>query len=181
MSTATMPTRPTIGRPQADEHSPYYGRYIDRVPDGDLPSQLRTQIGGTLDLLASVPANRADYAYAPGKWTVKEVVGHLADVERVMSYRALTFARRDETPLPGFDENAWAPAGNFGARTMADLAEEFRTVRAATVQLISHLEPAAFLRRGSASNNTVSVRALFYIIAGHELHHAELLRERYLK
>jgi hypothetical protein len=176
-----MPSRPAIGRPQADEHSPYYGKYIALVPDGELASILRAQIGRTLDLLASVPADRADYAYAPGKWTVKEVVGHLSDVERVMGYRALTFARRDTTPLPGFDENAWVPAGNFGSRTLPDLAEEFRAVRAATVQLVSHLEPDAFTRRGAANNNPVSVRALMYIIAGHELHHAELLRERYLK
>ena len=92
-----------------------------------------------------------------------------------------TYSDLDPPPLPGFDENAWVPAGNFGSRTLADLAEEFRAVRAATVQLVSHLELEAFTRRGAANNNPVTVRALIYIIAGHELHHAELLRERYLK
>lgn len=170
----------TIERPKADEHAPYYGRYIARVPDGDLISVLRDQIADSSALLRRVPADRADFAYEPGKWTVKEVVGHMADVERVMAYRALTFARQDTTDLPGFDENAWVANAGFGACALDDLVDELETVRAATIQLASHLGAEALARRGSANGNSVTVRALFYIIAGHERHHAALLRERYL-
>ncbi len=181
MTTATISNTLTIARPNADEHSPYYGRYVAQVPDGDLVSILREQIVDTAALLRGVPADRADYAYAPGKWTVKEVVGHMSDTERVMSFRALWFARGDAADLPGFDENVWVPAAKFSERTLGGLVEEFQAVRAATVQLATHLDAAALVRRGSANKNEVSVRALMYIIAGHERHHAALLRERYLK
>jgi uncharacterized damage-inducible protein DinB len=170
----------TIPRPKADEHSSYYSRYIDRVPDGDLVALLRDQLIETVALLRGVPADREDFAYAEGKWTIKEVVGHIIDVERVMSYRALTFARNDATPLPGFDENAWVPEGNFGARTLTDLVEEWQLVRAATVHFAKNLDAAMLARRGLANGQGVSVRALLYIIAGHERHHLALLRERYL-
>jgi hypothetical protein len=171
----------TIPRPKADEHSPYYARYIDRVPDGDLIALLRDQLMDTVALLRGVPADREDFAYAEGKWTIKEVVGHIIDVERVMAYRALTFARNDATPLPGFDENSWVPAGNFGARTLTDLVEELQLVRAATVHFAKNLDDAMLARRGLANGQGVSVRALLYIIAGHERHHLALFRERYLQ
>jgi len=170
----------TIERPQADEHASYYGRYIARVPDGDLVSLLRERIADTTALLRRVPAERSNFAYAPGKWSVKQVVGHMSDVERVMAYRALWFARHDSSDLPGFDENAWMDAADFATRSLDDLIEEFEAVRASTIHLASHLSADALARRGSASGNSVTVRALFYIIAGHERHHAELLRERYL-
>ncbi len=170
-----------IERPRADEHSPYYAKYIASVPEGDLVELLREQIGETVELLQNVSADRANYAYAPDKWTIKEVVGHLADVERVMAYRALSFARADKADLPGFDENAWVPTANFAARTLPDLLEEFQAVRAATIEFVRHLGPEELTRRGSANQNDVSVRALLYIVAGHERHHAELLRERYLR
>ncbi len=173
-------TAQTIERPQPDEHVAYYGKYIDRVPDGDLVSLLRDQVMDTVALLGDLPPDRADFAYAPGKWTVKEVVGHMIDVERVMSYRALRFARNDKTPVPGFDENIWAANAESGARAIGDLLEEFQGVRMATVHLARHLSAEALARRGSANGAEVSVRALLYIIAGHERHHAELLRERYL-
>jgi hypothetical protein len=173
-------THATIARPHADEHAPYYGRYITRVPEGDLVSLLREQVMETVRLLETVPPDRADFAYAPGKWTIKEVVAHLIDVERVMSYRALSFARNDKAELPGFDENAWAPEAGAERRTLDDLLEELQIVRMATIQLASHLDARALERRGIASGNPVTVRALFYIIAGHERHHAALLRERYL-
>jgi uncharacterized damage-inducible protein DinB len=170
----------TIERPQADEHAPYYGKYVSRVPDGDLVALLRQQMAETTALLHRVSPDRADFSYGPGKWSIKEVVGHMVDVERVMSYRALTFARNDKTDLPGFDENAWTENGGFAARTLGDLMAEFQVVRASTIQLASHLTAQELARRGSANGNSVTVRALFYIIAGHERHHAELLRERYL-
>jgi hypothetical protein len=174
MSTVTIP------RPQADEHLEYYGRYISQVPDGDLIAMVRDQIVETVGLLRGLSPAQADYAYAPGKWTIKEVIGHLSDAERVFQYRALTFARSPGTSLPGFDENAWVPAGNFGARTLEDLLEEFQIVRASSVQVARHLDEVTLKNRGSANGHDISVRALLYIIAGHERHHAALLRERYL-
>ena len=168
----------TIDRPGADEHSAYYGKYVERVPDGDLVAFLREQIVETAALLRR-SRDRADFAYAPGKWTVKQVVGHLADVERVMAYRALWIARNDQTPLPGFDENAWADNAKSASRTLDDLVDEFEVVRASTVQLASHLDAEELARRGISNGNPMSVRALFYIIAGHERHHMALFRERY--
>src|SRR4051812_6710379 len=178
MSTTSAPI--TVPRPSADEHLAYYSKYVDRVPDGDLISILREQLMDTVALLRGVSAEKADFAYAPGKWTIKEVVGHMMDTERVMAYRALRFARNDKTDLPGFDENTWVPNANFGARTLGDLLEEFQVVRASTIHLAKHLDDETLKRRGSANGAEVTVRALFYIIAGHERHHVALLKERYL-
>jgi hypothetical protein len=169
----------TIPRPQADEHLPYYSKYIDRVPDGDLVALLREQLMDTVALLQTVPRDREDYAYAPGKWTIKEVVGHMIDTERVMGYRALSIGRGDSANLPGFDENAWVPAANFGRRALADLLDDFQVVRAGSIHLARSLDDAALVRRGQANGAAVTPRALFYIIAGHERHHVALFRERY--
>ena len=179
MTTAT--TAAPIARPQTDEYVPYYGKYISLVPDGDLVGTLRGQIGETLSLLRTIPEGRASHRYAPDKWSIKEVVGHLSDVERVMTYRALRIARGDQTPLAGFDENAYVPAANFEARSLASLAHELAEVRRATVAFFETLDPDAAARRGSANNNEVSARALAYIVAGHERHHVAILKERYLK
>jgi hypothetical protein len=173
-------TTHSIQRPQADEHAPYYGKYIAQVPDGDLVSLLREQLVDTVSLVRGA-ADRADFAYAPGKWTLKESIGHLSDVERVMSYRALRVARGDRTNLPGFDENAYVANANFASRTLDDLLEELQVVRASTIQLARHLSPGELARRGTANGNEVSARALFYIIAGHERHHVQLFRDKYLK
>jgi DinB superfamily len=170
----------TIERPQADEHAPYYGKYISQVPDGDLVSMLREQLMDTVALVRGA-ADRADYAYAPGKWTLKESVGHISDVERVMGYRALRIARGDRTNLPGFDENAYVANANFGRRTLDDLLEELQVIRASTIHLAKQLSAEELARRGSANGNEVSARALFYIIAGHERHHVQLFRDKYLK
>lgn len=166
------------GRPLADEHVAYYGKYIALVPAGDLVEVLASQEPELVALLRSFES-AADHAYAPGKWTVKEVVGHLSDVERVMSYRALRIARGDATPLPGFDENAYTPAGRFGDRSLDDLIAELAVVRAATVALFAGLPPDAWERRGTFSDGPGSPRAAACIIAGHVLHHAEILRTRY--
>jgi hypothetical protein len=170
----------TIPRPQADEHLEYYAKYISRVPDGDLVSLLREQLMDTVGLLRNLSDEQGNSAYAPGKWSIKEVIGHIIDTERVMSYRALTFSRAPGTDLPGFDENAWTPAGRFGTRTVADLLEELEVVRASTTHFARHLDAEMLQRRGRANNAEVSVRALLYIIAGHERHHVEILRDRYL-
>ncbi|HEX4681265.1 MAG TPA: DinB family protein [Gemmatimonadaceae bacterium] len=173
-------TTQTIQRPQADEHAPYYGKYIAQVPDGDLVSMLREQLLDTVSLLQGA-GSRADYAYAPGKWTLKQSVGHIGDVERVMAYRALRIARNDQTDLPGFDENAYVENANFAQRSLEDLLEELQVIRASTIHLAKHLGADELARRGTANGNGVSGRALFYIIAGHERHHVQLFREKYLK
>jgi hypothetical protein len=170
---------PRIGRPGADEHIEYYGRYIGLVPGDDVLPALRSQIGETLRLVSGLSDERALHRYAAGKWSVKEVLGHLADAERVFSYRALRFARADATPLAGFDENAYVPAGAFDARPLEGLVEEYRSVRAASIALFGSMDEEAQLRRGQANDAAVSVRALAWICAGHELHHRALLRERY--
>ena len=169
----------TIPRPAADEHDPYYGKYIDRVPDGDLIQLLGSQIRDTISALSTVTPDREDFAYAPGKWTIKETIGHLNDTERVMAYRALCIARGDQASFPSFDENAYVPNGEFASRTLSDLVEELKAVRAATAQLAKHLSTEALARRGTASGNPITPRALLYIISGHERHHLALLRERY--
>jgi hypothetical protein len=168
-----------IPRPTAAEYAPYYGRYIDRVPEGDLLRTLEDQARETQALLARLSDAKALHRYAPGKWSIKEVIGHVADTERVYAYRALRFARADATALPGFDENAWVPAGNFDARSLKDLAAELDVVRRATLALFRSLDAAALARRGPANDNEVSVRAIAWIIAGHERHHVALLHERY--
>lgn len=170
----------TIPRPSATEYAPFYAGYVAGVPDGDLIALLEQQGEETTTLLAGVSDEKADHRYAPGKWTIREVLGHITDGERVFTYRALTFARGDAGPLPSFDENAWAAVSNAGRRTMKDLLTEYRAVRASTVALFRSFGDQEFARSGVASKNPVSVRALAYIVAGHERHHLRILRERYL-
>ena len=177
-NTARFPS--TIGRPGESEYAPYYGRYIEQVPAGDLLETLAAQGRDTQALLGPIPDDQALHRYAPGKWSIKEVVGHIADAERVFAYRALTFARGDQSSLPSFDENAWTPAGDFDARPLGELARELDAVRRATIALFSGFHPDWLVRTGTASGKSVSVRALAYIVAGHERHHVKILRERYL-
>jgi len=173
-------TTATIPRPDATEYAPFYGTYVGKVPDGDLLELLERQRRETQNLLAGLSDTQALHRYAPGKWSIKEVVGHLMDSERVFCYRALRFARADEKPLQGFDDKAWVPAGSFDARPLADLAAELDAVRRATIALFGGFDAAALARKGTANNNEVTVRALAWIVAGHERHHVAILRERYL-
>ena len=168
-----------ISKPAAAEFNPYYGRYIDLVPEGDIVEVLAGQIAETLRLLAPLTEAQALHRYAAGKWSVKEVVGHVADAERIFAYRALRIARGDATPLASFDENAYVPAGRFDARPLASIVAELSAARAATVALGRGLDAEAAAGRGVASGHPVTPRALFYIIAGHELHHRAILKERY--
>jgi hypothetical protein len=169
-----------VERPGPDEHDPYYGRYIARVPDDvDLLALLAEQRDTTAALLATVPADRRSFRYAPGKWSVKEVVGHLSDTERIMAYRALRIARADATPLPGYDENTYVPVARFDELGLDQLADEWVAVRQATIAMFRGLPAEAWTRRGTANASGISVRALAFIIAGHELHHLEVLRTRY--
>ena len=170
-----------IARPDAAEFAPYYGTYIGKVPDGDLLRSLEHQRRDTQLLLAGLSERQALHRYAPGKWSIKEVIGHIADSERVFGYRALSIARGDGTPLPGFDEQAWTPGGRFDARSLEDLAAELDAVRGATIALLRGFDATALASRGVANGKPISVRALAWIIAGHERHHVAILRERYLK
>ena len=167
-------------RPAADEYNPYYESYVSLVPRGDVVETLRRQIGETVALLKGVSEERAGESYAPGKWSVKELVGHVADAERIFSYRALAIARGDTQPLPGMDQEVYARGANFNARTLQSVVAELEHVRAATLDLVGNLDAEAWARRGVANENEVSVRALAYMIAGHEAHHMKVLRERYL-
>lgn len=166
-------------RPPASEYAGFRAAYVSSVPDGDIVDVLR-QLGRTLDdALATVPESRAGFRYADGKWSIREVAGHLADAERIFAYRALCMARGDATPLPGFDENAYAAASNADARTLADLRAELLEVRSSTVRLFASLADDAWLRVGNANGMPVSVRAIAYITAGHAIHHRRILAERY--
>lgn len=167
-------------RPEKTEYAAYYEGYISRVPDGEIIAILRRQMDETLSVLRGIPEDRGDYRYADGKWSIKELVGHITDSERVFAYRALRFGRGDTTPLSGFEQDDFVRGGNFSKRTVADLAEEYENVRKSTISLLARLDAEAFSRRGSANNNEVSVKGLAYIIAGHELHHIDILRSRYL-
>lgn len=167
-------------RPATTEYNAYYQPYVSEVPEGNLLDHLAEQQATTTRFLASIPEAKAGYRYAPGKWSVKEVIGHISDAERVFSYRALRVARADATPLPGFDENAWVPAAGFDRRTLADIAAEFHAVRSASLALFRSLDAEAWARIGTASNHPISARALGWIVAGHERHHLRVLQERYL-
>lgn len=166
-------------RPGADEFAPFYAGYIHRVPDGDVLALLAEQGEETQRRLGQLTPEQALYRYAPGKWSVKEVLGHMCDTERIFAYRALRIARGDETPLPGFDENLYVPAGKFDSRELAHLLAELATVRAATLSLLRTFDEAAWMRRGLCNNHPVSARALAYITVGHERHHLAILAERY--
>lgn len=172
-------TLPRLERPQADEYAPFYAGYIARVPEGDVLELLARQAEDTQALMSPLDPERASYRYAPGKWSVTEVIGHLCDAERIFSYRALRFARGDQTPLPGFDEAAYVPQAGFERRGLPDVLAELRALRQSTLFLFRGLDDAAGLRRGIANGNPMSTRAAAYVIAGHERHHLEVLRTRY--
>jgi len=173
-------TAKTLIRPDSSEYAPFYQGYVARVPDGDIVGILERQLHSTMALLGGLTEAQGEHRYAPGKWSIKEVVGHVADAERIFCYRALRFARGDATPLAPFDENLYVPEAGCGARTLRGLAEEFRAVRLATLALVRSLTDATAVRTGTASGKTISVRALVYISAGHELHHLAIVTERYL-
>lgn len=169
---------PRIPLPAVDEYAPDYGKYLAPL-SGDMFELLQSQAKSTAALLAVTPESLAGYRYAPGKWSVKEVVAHLSDAERVFSYRALRFARADTTDLPGFEEDDWVANGHFERRALASIAAEFAAVRAATLALFGSLDEEELLRRGTANGQEVSVRAVAALLVGHERHHVGLLRERY--
>jgi hypothetical protein len=165
-------------RPSEEEYAWDSGEYIRLVPEGNIIDILLAQEKQMTELLASLTESQGAYRYAEGKWTLKEVVGHIADGERVMTYRLLRFARGDQTPLPGFDQELFMPP--FGSWTIAQLAEDYRAVRQSTITLLRGLPAEAWSRKGTANNVSITARALAYGNAGHELHHMGVIRNRYL-
>lgn len=169
------------GRPVVGEYAPYAKPDIDLVEGDDAVAALAAQRDLVLSFLGGIEESAASgLTYAPGKWTLKEVAGHLCDDERIFAYRALCIARGDTRPLPGFDENEYMAAANFESRTLAEISGEYRTVRWASITLFASLTEEAWLRRGVVNGYEASVRGLAFHIAGHELHHLRVLRERYL-
>lgn len=168
-----------IGRPQTGEYAPYYDRYISLVQGEDVLSTLDEQRRKTVLLLSGRSEAEGEFRYAPEKWSAKEVLGHVNDTERIFAYRALRIARADATPMEGFEQDDYVRNGPFAQRPLADLIEDYIAVRRATLSLLRNLEEAAWMRRGVANKNEITVRALAYIIAGHELHHRGVLEEKY--
>lgn len=171
----------STARPQPGQYVAYFDNYISRVPAGAEPlTVLAEQPAGLRQLIGGLTEEQALTAYAPGKWTIKEMLLHIIDTERIFAYRALRIARGDQQPLPGFDENAYAEESGANARSLSDLFQEYDAVRQATLTLFRSFTPAQLDRTGTASNNPLSVRALLFVLPGHEAHHRHILRERYL-
>ena len=166
--------------PNPSEYAPFYAGYVNRVPSGDVIEVLATQFENTFQLLKELSEEEARFRYAPDKWSIKQIVGHLIDAERVFVFRALSFSRKEPKPLPGYDQDDYTQAANFDQRRWYDLLDEFRAVRQATIHFFRGLDEAMMQRTGTANNVTFTVRALAYIVAGHEHHHVQVLQERYL-
>jgi len=179
--TATTSSAAALIRPQPGEYAPYYDRYISLVHNNDILAVFEDQRRQTLLLLSGRAEADGDLRYAPDKWSLKEVLGHINDTERIMSYRALRIARGDQTPIEGYEQDDYVRNGPFAQRTLPDLIEDYIAVRRATVSLFRNLDEPAWNRRGVANKNEITVRALAYVIAGHELHHRRILEEKYLR
>ncbi|MGY1462634.1 DinB family protein [Bacillus toyonensis] len=161
-------------RPDANEYNPYYSTYINLIPNGDIIRILEQQMKETNLLLKDIPDSEGHFRYAPNKWSIKEVIGHIVDTERIMAYRLLSIARGETAELPGYNDDMYV------LRTAQDLLENLTVVRQSTVHLLKSLDKEAWLQRGIANNSEVTVLALANIIAGHELHHRQIIKERYL-
>ncbi len=169
-----------ITRPKASEYAPYYEGYVGAVPKGDIIELLESGIERTAGLLGNLSDGAARFRYAPGKWSVKEIMGHVCDTERVYAYRALRFARGDQTALPAFEQDDYVARGMFDGRPLADILREFRAVRAASIALFRGMAPEMFARKGRASGFEFTVCAIPYILAGHEIHHVGVIEAKYL-
>ncbi|MBI1807658.1 MAG: DinB family protein [Ignavibacteria bacterium] len=168
------------GRPDSSEHAPYYGKYIQLVPENDIIQAMALQIEQTLGFLRSLPNSAGDKRYAPGKWSVKEVIGHVSDAERVFAHRALFFARSTPGALPSMEQDDWMKAATFGTQRLEDVVTEFELVRRSNLCFFRQLTEEAWKRRGIASDCEFTVRSLAYILVGHERHHLEILKTRYV-
>ncbi len=166
-------------RPAAGEYGEFHAGYIAAVPAGDIRETLARESAAAAAFYGAIQEARAGHAYAPGKWTIREVLAHIADGERVFAYRALRFGRGDRTPLPGFDQDTWVPESHAASRPWPDLVADFNAVRTASLHLFRSFAESDWARHGEASGIEVSVRAIAFILAGHELHHRRILVERY--
>ncbi len=166
-------------RPASGEFGDFHAGYVAAVPPGDIRETLARESAAAAAFYGAIAEDRADFAYAPGKWSVREVLAHIADGERVFAYRALRFGRGDRTPLPGFDQDTWVPESHAASRPWPDLVADFNAVRTASLHLFRSFAESDWARRGEASGIEVSVRAIAFILAGHELHHRRILVERY--
>lgn len=168
-------------RPSIHEYPTYFNRYISLVPEGDVLVTLSHQAEKTIGLLANLSEEVSAYRYEPGKWSVKEVIGHVIDTERVFNYRALCFARGDQTKLPSFDQDKFAEAANYKDRSLLDIIDEFGILRRYTTSLFKTFNPDDMSKMGSASDYRLSLGSIAFIVAGHELHHVKIIKDRYLK
>jgi hypothetical protein len=168
-----------VERPEPTEHIPYYERYIALVPEGNILDHLEDQLADLRALVAAVPESEAGHRYASGKWTLREVLGHLVDTERVLAYRAFSIARGEIQPLNGYEPEEYAVEAEADRTRMADLYEEFENLRRGNIAMLRRLPAEAWKRVGTASGHPVSVRALAYIMAGHIPHHLRIVREQY--
>lgn len=162
-----------------DECPAYYNSYLSFV-DENILMEMEEQLNTYPSFVQTIPKERETYRYASGKWTIKEVIGHITDTERIMINRALRIARQDQTPIPGFDEEAYVAAADFNAKEIKFLMEDFKVVRQSNISFLKSLDDGELRRIGIASSKAVSVRALFYIIVGHLRHHENIIKERYL-
>lgn len=168
-------------RPSVEEYATYYETYISLVPEGAVTDILAKQLEETTEFIAGLSEELANYRYAEGKWTLKEVIGHINDTERIMNYRLLRIARGDQTPLAGYDDEAYVAQASFSSLPFSLLLEDYAAVRRSTLTLLRGLPQEAWSREGVANNSKLTARALAYIIAGHELHHIRVIKERYLR
>lgn len=162
------------------DYNPYYKTYIDKVGDSDLLPTLEKQLKNFPNFMASIPEDKLQYAYGPGKWTVLEALQHIIDTERIFQYRALRFSRNDKTPLPGFDQDDFVPESNANNKSIASMIEEYKAVRSSTISLFAACDDAVLKRVGTASDSPMSVAAIGFITCGHQRHHRDIIRERYL-
>jgi uncharacterized damage-inducible protein DinB len=170
----------TQKRPQSSDYAPNFANYVLQVPDGDFLEILESQLRTMTRLLQPLTDKQADFSYAPGKWSIKEILGHINDAERIFAYRLLRIARGDQTPLPGFEQDDYIKTANSSARKLSSLLEEFASIRRASITLICSLDDASLLRQGTASGKEISALALAFILAGHALHHQKILEQLYL-
>ena len=177
--TTLTPAALTISRPTPSEYAPYYDRYISLISENDILTTLDSQRRQMMLLLSGRDEADGDYRYAPDKWSVKEVLGHVCDTERIFAYRALRISRGDRTPIEGFEQDDYVRNGPFAKHPIAEVIEDYIAVRRATMTLLRNLDEEAWNRRGIANKNEISTRATAYLIAGHELHHRRILEQNY--
>jgi len=168
------------GRPEANEYGPYYGKYIELVPENDICAAFEAQARETAELLAGISEERSEHRYQPEKWSIKQLVGHVSDAERIFAYRTLCIARGEKSSLPGFDETDYMRNSNFDQRSLASIVREYETGRQASIAMLRGFADDIWMNMGVANNQAMSVRAIAFTFLGHERHHLKILRERYI-